>query len=336
MDQQSRQTPMAIGLVLAGLIVGVLTGRSCSTVDTTADVESPGALVQQEPEVGVTADVPDAARPAPVQPPVADPAAKWLNKRPASPAVAYLFGKDRSSLAPIGGTLVKEPYNRKAMALEASGHVYLTDRGAVFLDGGRLLSVSAGRALSQAIRKSGKLSVEALLFPGDTRHDGPARIVSISRDGSVRNLTLGQEGSRWIVRLRTTSAGENGTSPEHRSRGLTVAYTHVVATYDRKTVKVYVNGEKVYKSNDGSGPITNWVDDFPLVIGNEAYEARDWAGVVRFVAFYDRHLNDNQVRKLSAALPDGDPILGTRLPSAPTTTSQPAATEGVGEEREVF
>ena len=43
---------------------------------------------------------------------------------------------------------------------------------------------------------------------------GPARLLSISSDPQHRNLTIAQEGSDLVVRVRTAFTGDNGISPE--------------------------------------------------------------------------------------------------------------------------
>jgi hypothetical protein len=43
---------------------------------------------------------------------------------------------------------------------------------------------------------------------------GPARIVTCSKNIYVRNITIGQENSDLIIRLRTRGSGDNGTCPE--------------------------------------------------------------------------------------------------------------------------
>lgn len=64
--------------------------------------------------------------------------------------------------------------------------------------------------LSDAVRVSGKFTVEAWVRPAATDQGGPARIVTISPGGSMRNFTLGQDGARFDVRLRTTQTTDNG------------------------------------------------------------------------------------------------------------------------------
>jgi hypothetical protein len=75
-----------------------------------------------------------------------------------------------------------------------------------------VLIASAGPAsrLAEAAAGSQALSIEAWVRPADYEQAGPARIVTLSRDTSRRNFTLGQDGEAFQVRLRTTERSDNG------------------------------------------------------------------------------------------------------------------------------
>ncbi len=101
-----------------------------------------------------------------------------------------------------------EPLNLK-IEDEAAGE-WLADGG---LDIQRpVLIASAGPAtkLSNSIKKSNAITVEAWIKPSNTTQAGPARIISLSKDTGNRNFTLGQKGDAYEVRLRTTSTSPNG------------------------------------------------------------------------------------------------------------------------------
>jgi len=54
------------------------------------------------------------------------------------------------------------------------------------------------------------ITIEVWIKPANTTQAGPARIVTVSKDPGQRNFTLGQKGSAYEVRLRTTSTSPNG------------------------------------------------------------------------------------------------------------------------------
>jgi hypothetical protein len=65
-------------------------------------------------------------------------------------------------------------------------------------------------ALTDAITRSQAITIEAWVKPVDYAQAGPARIVTLSQDPVRRNLTLGQQGDGYEVRLRTTTTSDNG------------------------------------------------------------------------------------------------------------------------------
>jgi hypothetical protein len=98
-------------------------------------------------------------------------------------------------------------------------NLQIQDASAVqWLEGGGLqisrptviASSEPAQKVIDTVRKSGAISIEAWIRPANTTQAGPARIVTISRDTGVRNVTLGQKGTAYEVRLRTTVTSANG------------------------------------------------------------------------------------------------------------------------------
>ncbi len=73
------------------------------------------------------------------------------------------------------------------------------------------------RALGEHLRRRRELSVVAQVAFDDPNADGPARIVTFSRDPSNRNFTLGQRRSDLEFRVRTPATGPNGHRPAART-----------------------------------------------------------------------------------------------------------------------
>lgn len=259
--------------------------------------------------------------------PAADPADRreleraWLAERPLKPPLTiYLFTGSKNDLEPLGGTLAP-PGQFEPWKLSVEGSAASSEKGLVVQDGGKLISQYAGSALSFAIKQKGAFSLEAHVQSADQNHTGPARIAGLSADANKRNLTFGQEKGEWVVRIRTTATGENGTNPELRVPGLNATRTHVIVTYDGKRARVFMNGLEIKLEKSVSGTLENWDSAFPLVLGNEAGEAKPWAGVIRFVALYDRALGTSEVKQAFDSLfPDGAG-LGVVAPKAPPEKS---------------
>lgn len=251
----------------------------------------------------------------------------WMNGRPVKPPLAlYLFTGGPDDLEPLGGTLAP-PGLLQPWKLTAEGPITPSPKGMVFQDGGRLSSRHAGGALAHAIKLKGLFTLEAGLTPADQQHGGPARIVSLSGSTQKRNLTLGQEKSDWVVRVRTTASGENGMQPELRLPGLAAERKHVLFTYDGKVARLYVNGQETKLAQTLTGGLENWDIGFPLLLGNELGEARPWAGTLRFFAFYDYVLSPAEARQAFESLYPEGAALGVIAPEAPAKSGLDAKTQ---------
>ncbi len=138
---------------------------------------------------------------------IARSAETGYGKSPAGPVALYAF--DHGT-----GRIVKD-----ISGANGPLDLRIEDPSAVqWLDGGGLrilrptliASTKAATRISDAVRKSGTISIEAWITPANTTQEGPARIVTISRDTGVRNVTLGQNARAYEVRLRTTTTSANG------------------------------------------------------------------------------------------------------------------------------
>ena len=117
--------------------------------------------------------------------------------------------------------------------------------------------------------------------------DGPARILTLSKDARHRNLTIAQDDADLIVRLRTPATGLNGTYLD----GAPVArIADVFATPDWRDLaveiapgelRVEVDGELRARTTLPEAPLRNWNHGYPLALGNELTHDRAWLGAIR-------------------------------------------------------
>lgn len=163
---------------------------------------------------------------------------------------------------------------------------------------GSTLIQSAGPAtkIINAIKQSGEFTVEAWVQPASTKQDGPARMVTISKNSSERNFTLGQEFDKYDVRFRATRTTTNGMpSTSTPAKSLTAKLTHVVYTRDRSgTTQIYLDAKRrgTGKSN---GATTNWDAGHRLGLANEFSGDRAWKGTLYLVAVYSRALSTTEI-----------------------------------------
>jgi glycopeptide antibiotics resistance protein len=132
------------------------------------------------------------------------------------------------------------------LSFERTGRVRWLDsvNGLEFIGPAILQSGEPARKLAAAVRATGQLAVEAWVTPSSAIQDGPARIVSFSRDPDARNFTLGQRGSEIEFRLRTPVTGRNGSlfTLATSDRLVALEIAHIVATYKDGVERLYVNG----------------------------------------------------------------------------------------------
>lgn len=170
------------------------------------------------------------------------------------------------------------------LPLRAAEEVWST--GAAKIDRAKKVDIDRGKLLEK-LRKSGTITIEAWIKPENLKQDGPARILTFSKNTSERNFTLGQKGDRIEVRLRTNRTGKNGT-PElaTKSGSLKTEWTHVVFTRDRGgRAQIFLNGNLAAQKSI-PGDFSNWNDDFAFQIGDEVGGGRAWKGKIRSLAIF--------------------------------------------------
>jgi len=149
--------------------------------------------------------------------------------------------------------------------------------------------------LLNALKQSNEISVEVWFKPGNLKQDGPARLVTISKNTSERNFTLGQEATSVQARLRTTRTSKNGMPAIETERLLSGKTTQAVYTRDSTgRASLYVNGKKV-KEQMIEGTMSNWDSSYRLALGNELSGDRPWLGTLYLVAIYNRDLSAKEV-----------------------------------------
>ncbi|MAE62214.1 MAG: hypothetical protein CMJ49_12770 [Planctomycetaceae bacterium] len=188
-----------------------------------------------------------------------------------------------------------------------------TTTGVTWVSGGGLHAASENRAISSgaatklydALTATDELTVEIICQPDNLTQGGPARIVSYSDGAYVRNFTVGQEGQKYLTRLRTTSSTSNGMPNIESSYVLTTGEQHIVMTYDGENVKMYRDGV-LEVTGPRTGTFDGWDSDYKFMLFNEDGTSRDWLGTLTRVAVYDRALNALQVDDVFNGSDPGD------------------------------
>ncbi|MGJ8695777.1 MAG: DUF1592 domain-containing protein [Verrucomicrobiaceae bacterium] len=182
-----------------------------------------------------------------------------------------------------------------------------------------LRSKQPPRQLTATLKKSNALTLSAWITPANLGQAGPARIFTISKDSSNRNLTLGQDGNKISIRLRTTSNSTNGLPSLDSKPTLKAQRTHVAFTRgpDGKAT-LFLNGQ-LSATATIKGDLNNWDDSYLLAFGNEFTNDRPWLGTIHHFALYNRALSPPEIQTLFKGETKPEPILSkaekTRLRS---------------------
>ena len=170
-----------------------------------------------------------------------------------------------------------------------------------------------------ALQKTNEISIEAWVTPANNTQEGPARILTLSRNTVERNFTLGQEGDRFDMRINTTRNDANGLpSLEGRSGSVQPGkMAKILFTRNAQgTAQLMVNG-KLEASKTISGDFSKWDLDMHLGLGNEATGDRPWQGTLHRIAIYDRVINQPP-STIVAAAPQPAPSPKPTTPPTPT------------------
>jgi len=167
----------------------------------------------------------------------------------------------------------------RAGPFETEGEARVTAAG-LEIGGGRIMVKAFDGASVKRIRTANALTLEAEFRTAGLDQGGPARIVSCSYDGSVRNFSLCQEGPSLVLRLRTTDTGRNGTSPSVKLGRIAADRAHRVVVSYRPGELVCVLDDERQEVRQITGDFSNWDDSYPLVLGNEYKDKRPWHGTI--------------------------------------------------------
>ncbi|HEX9934988.1 MAG TPA: VanZ family protein [bacterium] len=111
-------------------------------------------------------------------------------------------------------------------------------------NGNVLRSIGSAEKVVEALQHGSRFSIEVRFRTLSLNQYGPARIISISANPDERNVTLGQEGSALVLRVRTPVSGWNSSRIYmHQPSALPDTLVHdVVAVFDLGLIRLYRDG----------------------------------------------------------------------------------------------
>ena len=188
-----------------------------------------------------------------------------------------------------------------AMDLALEGPELMNSYGIRVASGRAIATAEASRKLYDRIGSaetgSQAYSLELWVANANTTQEGPARIISYSRNRGSRNFMLGQTVYQYAARNRnfSDSTNNNGT-PELLTydvdQDAQSTLQHVVVTYDLlRGRRIYVDGDWTDDPDPvAPGRLWNWDPNHRLVLGNEVTLDAPWLGQIRYAAIYERTL----------------------------------------------
>jgi len=198
----------------------------------------------------------------------------------------------------IEGPIVKDRSGLKPsldLHIRAQGNTRRTNGSLEIIKGTVITSERPPLRMLNALKQSNEITVEVWFKPGNLKQDGPARLVTISKNISERNFTIGQKAASLQSRLRTTRTSKNGMPAIDTTPILSEKLTHTVYVRDSSgNASLYVNGKKV-KGQMTAGAMSNWDSSYRLALGNELSGERPWLGTLYLVAIYNRDLSAKEV-----------------------------------------
>ena len=134
----------------------------------------------------------------------------------------------------------------------------------------------------QKVIAGSSLEVQIEARAARDRQCGSARIFSISKNTSLRNLTIAQEGSDLVVLMRTPETSPNGGAA-HKVPGVfadTEVHTIFVTLRDG-SLRISVDGAEAREDVVPPHTARTWDPRYRVFLGNEGGGQRPWLGEIR-------------------------------------------------------
>lgn len=185
--------------------------------------------------------------------------------------------------------------------VDARGIARYTHHGAMDTFGGAFKSIAPNDDLSGPLKESGEFTLELTLTSQNVDKEGLARVVSLSNRRGAGNFTLYQQKGELVFQMRSSQPGV----PNSRVRASLMTLdtnetTHVAVTYAPGRLTAYRNGEQVMQADPFQGDFSTW-KPASLFIGDRSKARPNWIGTIEGLAFYDRALTSDAIKKSALA-----------------------------------
>ena len=180
--------------------------------------------------------------------------------------------------------------------IETHDGASITENEELDVTDGTVYAKGVNDSLLESCQHSNQLTIECMITTDILNQNGPARIITFSKDITHRNFTLGQDDNQYTVRIRTPRTGENGIGSEFSFGKIESGKpTHVIVSYFPGNVYCYIDGELVYTGKGIQGDFSNW-ELYPFLFGDEAGGGRSWIGRLNNIAIYSRFIGIDEAK----------------------------------------
>ncbi len=154
--------------------------------------------------------------------------------------------------------------------------------GSVRFDGRSVLVSRSPPAWLVAARQSGSLEIDLEVRAERPFQEGPARVLTVSRDVHEANLMIGQQDDALVVRVRRPGSDRSGEPA--------FEVPHLFADVGWHSVAVLIRGDHLRIEADGrvvvnealeADPLAGWDPSYLLALGDEPQGERGWVGELR-------------------------------------------------------
>ena len=199
--------------------------------------------------------------------------------------------------------LALEPFRWNPPRWIENGAVVADDGTIRFPEPGLLRAGSASEWLDSAIDDDA-LTIHLRVRSLAARQRSTARIFTVSAGTDLRNITIGQDRTSLVVRLRTPATSLNGMPPYRVSKVFkTSAWRDIEVAVRSRAIAITIDGRQVLDEPLPEHALAAWDRNFHVALGNELTGDRPWLGEIRQASVVCRGHEVDYVRATSIQRP---------------------------------
>jgi hypothetical protein len=205
----------------------------------------------------------------------------------------------------LGGTTIGDTSDAATkVPLTVTGTGTVTFAGGTMTPVGIVAIESASSPhLNRDVQTAGAVTLEAWVKPAMAQQGQagqPAVVGGLDASILARNISLLQDGTRWVGRVRTTADVNGGPDLRSTVDIAAGAMTHLAVVSDATQRILYVNGQPA-AVDPAPSALLSWDMSYRMEVGNEHSTNRPWSGTFALVAIYARALTATEIQANYAA-----------------------------------